>query len=104
MFRMKIISSLALPWSIYSIAEIGLLWHQTFSPGCIVTFRSAPVYESKARMWLAGKLDISEGRLYTEELLDYLGTQAELLRSHVIQKRALARVGTKFRPFAAFAT
>jgi len=70
---------------------------------CVLTFRSAPVYESKARMWLAGKLDISEGRLYTEELLDYLGTQAELLRSRVIQKRALARIGAKFTQFAAFA-
>jgi polysaccharide biosynthesis transport protein len=62
-------------------------------PVCFWTFHSAPVYESQARMWLAGKLDITEGRIYTEELLNYLGTQAELLRSPVIHKRALARLG-----------
>jgi capsular exopolysaccharide synthesis family protein len=52
----------------------------------------APVCESKARMWLTGKLDIYEGRLYTEELINFLGTQAELLRSPTIQDRALARL------------
>jgi len=57
-----------------------------------VTSQLPPVYESKARMWLPGKLDINEGRLYTEELIDYLGTQAELLRSPAIQQRALARL------------
>ena len=41
-------------------------------------------------MWLTGKLDLSEGRLYTEELVNFLGTQADLLRSSAIQDRALA--------------
>ena len=58
-----------------------------------LTFNAPPAYESKARMWLPGKLDIREGRLYTEELIDYLGTQAELLRSPEVQRRALARLG-----------
>ena len=40
-----------------------------------------PSYESKARMCLIGKLDIYEGRLYTEELINFLGTQVELLRN-----------------------
>src|SRR5690349_11335947 len=57
-----------------------------------LTFNAPPAYESKARMWLPGKLDIREGQLYTEELIDYLGTQAELLRSPAIQQRALARL------------
>jgi polysaccharide biosynthesis transport protein len=60
------------------------------------TFRTPPRYESNARMWLAGKLDITEGRIYTEEVLNYLATQAELLRSPVIQGRALARLGGEF--------
>ena len=55
-----------------------------------------PAYQSKARMWLAGKLDISEGRLYTEQLVDYLATQAELLQSSTIQQRALGRLRTQF--------
>src|SRR6266576_2966108 len=58
-----------------------------------LSFNALPAYESRARMWLPGKLDIREGRLYTEELIDYLGTQAELLRSPEVQKRALARLG-----------
>src|SRR5882672_1157898 len=64
------------------------------APGPVwwLTFNAPPAYESKARMWLPGKLDIREGRLYTEELIDYLGTQAELLRSPEVQKRALARL------------
>jgi capsular exopolysaccharide synthesis family protein len=57
-----------------------------------LTVNAPPAYESKARMWLPGKLDIREGRLYTEELIDYLGTQAELLRSPEVQKRALVRL------------
>src|SRR5438093_4418958 len=61
-----------------------------------LTFNSPPAYESKARMWLTGKLDIREGRLYTEELIDYLSTQAELLRSPNIQGRAPARLGGEF--------
>ena len=43
-------------------------------------------------MWLKGKLKLSEDRLYTEELVDYLGTQAELLGSTTIQRRALERL------------
>src|SRR5947207_8509767 len=58
-----------------------------------LTAHSPAAYESKARMWVTGKLDIHEGRIYTEELIDYLSTQAELLRSPAIQGRALARMG-----------
>src|SRR6185503_10699751 len=68
------------------------------APVWYVTLQLPPVYESKARMWLPGKLDIHEGRLYTEELIDYLGTQAELLRSPAIQQRALARLGRPSTP------
>src|SRR5207253_8145234 len=61
-------------------------------PAGFLSFNSPPAYESKARMWLTGKLDIYEGRLYTEELINFLGTQAELLRSPAIQGRALAKL------------
>ena len=67
-------------------------------PVYLLTASSAPRYESKARMWLPGKLDIYEGRLYTEELINFLGTQAELLRSPAIQGRALAKLRSELNP------
>jgi polysaccharide biosynthesis transport protein len=70
-------------------------------PVGFLTFVSTPAYESKARMWLTGKLDLREGRLYTEEVIDYLGTQAELLRSPLVQRRALARLGAPIPPSSA---
>ena len=50
-------------------------------PVLLLTMSSKPAFQSRARMWLTGKLDIYGARLYTEELINYLGTQAELLRS-----------------------
>lgn len=64
----------------------------TLGPILALTLTSPRAYRSDARMWLTGKLDLSEGRLYTEELVNFLGTQADLLRSRPIQERALARV------------
>src|SRR5262245_54428384 len=58
-------------------------------PAYLVTVATPAAYRSSARMWLTGKLDLSEGRLYTEELVNFLGTQADLLRSSAIQDRAL---------------
>src|SRR5437762_4895352 len=77
-------------WVIFSILVLVL------GPVFFLTYNSPPAYESKARMWLTGKLDISEDRLYTEELINYLGTQSELLRSPKIQGRALARLVEQF--------
>src|SRR6478672_437895 len=59
-------------------------------PAYLITVATPTAYRSSARMWLTGKLDLSEGRLYTEELVNFLGTQADLLRSSAIQDRALA--------------
>ncbi|PYK00713.1 MAG: hypothetical protein DME23_06445 [Verrucomicrobia bacterium] len=67
-------------------------------PVGFLSFNSLPAYESKARMWLTGRLDIYEGRLYTEELINFLGTQTELLRSPAIQGRALARLRSELNP------
>src|SRR5436190_5511036 len=66
-----------------------------------LAWNAPPAYESKARMWLTGKLDIYEGRLYTEELINFLGTQAELLRSPAIQSGALARLRAEFKTTSA---
>src|SRR5437016_2214445 len=62
----------------------------TLAPALLITLATPRAYRSDARMWLTGKLDLSEGRLYTEELVNFLGTQADLLRSRAIQERALA--------------
>src|SRR6266446_9169795 len=78
-------------WVIVLIMLVSLV------PVYLLTASSAPGYESKARMWLTGKLDIYEGRLYTEELINFLGTQAELLRSPAIQGRALDRLRAEFK-------
>ena len=67
-------------------------------PVGVLSFNSPPAYESKARMWLTGRLDLYEGRLYTEELINFLGTQAELLRSPAIQGRALAKLRSELNP------
>ena len=67
------------------------------APVYLFTARSGPAYESKARMWLTGKIDLYEGRLYTEELINFLGTQVELLRSPAIQNRALARLREEYK-------
>jgi capsular exopolysaccharide synthesis family protein len=62
----------------------------TLVPAYLLTRATPQTYQSNARMWLTGKLDLSEGRLYTEELVNFLGTQADLIRSSTIQDRALA--------------
>src|SRR5215204_5913084 len=47
-------------------------------PVYCLTAETLPAYESKAKLWLKGRLNIEGRALYTEELIDYLGTQAEL--------------------------
>src|SRR6266480_7569639 len=71
---------------------IVLILALVLGPVGVLSFNSPPAYESKARMWLTGRLDLYEGRLYTEELINFLGTQAELLRSPAVQNRALDRL------------
>src|SRR5215471_11709498 len=55
--------------------------------------RFAPVsFASVGRMIVSIKLAIPEGSVYTEELSNFLGTQAALMQSGVVINRAHARV------------
>jgi polysaccharide biosynthesis transport protein len=79
-------------WWLVALALVVIL-----VPVYFLTAETLPAYESKAKLWIKGRLNIAEGRsLYTEELIDYLSTQAELLRSSAIQGRALAKVEARF--------
>ncbi len=76
---------------------VGLILVLVLAPVYLYTSRTPPEFQSKARLWLAGKLNLSEGRLYTEELIDYLATQCEVLSSPTLQQRALARLRSHFK-------
>src|SRR5215469_5764026 len=83
---------------------IGLILAFVLVPVYLFTAELPPTYKSKARLWLTGRLNINEGRLYTEELIDYLATQSELLRSSTLQQRALAKLRTQYTNGFAAAT
>ena len=51
-----------------------------------------PSFASIGRMIVSIKLNIAEGSVYTEELSNFLGTQAALMQSGVVINRAHARV------------
>ena len=53
---------------------------------------SPPSYASLGRMIVSIKLNIAEGSVYTEELSNFLGTQAALMQSGVVINRAHGRV------------
>jgi polysaccharide biosynthesis transport protein len=56
---------------------------------------TAALYESKAKMWLTGKLNLMEGRVYNEEVTGFLSTQAEILRSVAIREKAVVMIQKK---------
>ncbi|HEX4644492.1 MAG TPA: polysaccharide biosynthesis tyrosine autokinase [Verrucomicrobiae bacterium] len=76
----------------------GLIFLAVVAPVYWFTTLSGPTYESKARMWVSGKINVSESWSYTEELVNFLGTQAELLQSPTIQNRAMARLRAQSQP------
>src|SRR5664279_580479 len=51
-----------------------------------------PSFASVGRMIVSIKLNIAEGSVYTEELSNFLGTQAALMQSGMVINRAHARV------------
>ena len=57
-----------------------------------VAWYQPPSFASVARMIVSIKLNIAEGSVYTEELSNFLGTQAALMQSAVVINRAHVRV------------
>jgi succinoglycan biosynthesis transport protein ExoP len=72
-----------IPLLTVSIALAGAAWFISNTP---------PSYLSTGRMMVSGKINISEGSMYSEELLNFFGTQIELMQSGEVKNRAMARV------------
>src|SRR5580765_1754407 len=49
-----------------------------------------PTYVSTGRMWETVKLRLPEGTLFSEDIQNFLGTQADLLKSTRLQEMSLA--------------
>ena len=58
----------------------------------VFVWYAPPSFASVARMIVSIKLNIAEGSVYTEELSNFLGTQAALMQSAVVINRAHGRV------------
>ena len=66
-----------------SISLCGAAWFVSQLP---------PAYLSAGRLMVSGQIHINEGAAYTEELMNFFGTQIELMQSGEVKKRAHARV------------
>ena len=51
-----------------------------------------PAYLSVGRLMVSGQIHLNEGAMYTEELVNFFGTQIELMQSGEVKKRAHQRV------------
>ncbi len=65
-------------------------------PVAILTVKAPPQYASNSRMWMTTRLNVLEGKTYTEEAANYIGTQIELLQSPTIRERAIAKLKNEF--------
>ena len=74
-------------------------WWDWPSRGC-ASGPQPPTFASVGRMIVSIKLNIAEGSVYTEELSNFLGTQAALMQSGVVINRR-ARAGRRPEPEAA---
>lgn len=57
-----------------------------------VVLSSPPQYQSSGRLMVSGKIALPEGAVYSEEAVNFFGTQLELLQSSEVARRADARV------------
>src|SRR3954470_2658915 len=54
-----------------------------------------PSFQSNARMMVSGKINLQDGVVYSEDVSNFFGTQAELMQSGEAQRGALTRVQVK---------
>jgi succinoglycan biosynthesis transport protein ExoP len=66
-----------------SIGLAGAAWYVAQMP---------PAYLSVGRLMVSGQIRLTEGAVYSEELVNFFGTQLELMQSGEVQMRALDRV------------
>jgi succinoglycan biosynthesis transport protein ExoP len=55
-------------------------------------YQTPPSFESRSKMMLAGKLNISQGAVYSEDNLNFYGTQIQLMQSSEVRRDAEALV------------
>ena len=55
-------------------------------------YQTPPSFESRSKMMLAGKLNISQGAVYSEDSVNFYGTQIQLMQSAEVRRDAEALV------------
>jgi len=70
------------------------------SVGGILTYETlrTETYTSYAQLYLSGDVQLNTGMLFTEDSVNYYGTQIELLKSARLQGTAYDRVGITIKP------
>src|SRR3954453_3394693 len=90
------------PWSIALITRLhrykALLQRRWWIPvlticlGLFVAawhiYQTPPSYESRAKMMLAGKLNISQSAVYSEDSVNFYGTQIQLMQNNEVRRSA----------------
>lgn len=51
-------------------------------------YQTPPSYESRAKMMLAGKLSISQSAVYSEDSMNFYGTQIQLMQNNEVRRNA----------------
>ncbi len=51
-------------------------------------YQTPPSFESRSKMMLAGKLNISQGAVYSEDNVNFYGTQIQLMQSQEVRHSA----------------
>ncbi|HVF70533.1 MAG TPA: polysaccharide biosynthesis tyrosine autokinase [Chthoniobacterales bacterium] len=51
-------------------------------------YQTPPSFESRSKMMLAGKLNISQSAVYSEDNINFYGTQIQLMQSHEVRRSA----------------
>src|SRR5271170_1285933 len=63
-----------------------------FGTAVFIFFHTPPIFVSSGSLWETEKLRLPDGAAFTEDQDNYLGTQAELLRSKMLRGLTLTRM------------